>query len=160
MKQRIKKLFVGGVLACVVFGAAMAGPLEDGVTAFQHGDYATAMRLLRPFAEEGNASAQVGLGVMCENGWGEPPDGAQAAAWYRKAAEQGNADAQESLGNMYEHGEWRDAGLCAGSRLVPEGCRARERRRPVQPRHDVRHWPWCAAGLEPSAFGFTHNLRS
>ena len=31
----------------------MAGPLEDSRAAYQHGDYATAMALVRPLAEGG-----------------------------------------------------------------------------------------------------------
>ena len=44
MKQQITTLFAGGVLALALFGAAMAGPLEDGQAAVRHGDYATAMQ--------------------------------------------------------------------------------------------------------------------
>ena len=39
----------------------MAGPLEDGRTAYVNGDYAEALRLLRPPAEQGDASAQFQL---------------------------------------------------------------------------------------------------
>ncbi len=38
VKQRIKTLFAGGVLALALFGFAAAGPLEDGVAAHQKGD--------------------------------------------------------------------------------------------------------------------------
>ena len=40
----------------------------------KHGDYPTAMRLLRPIAEQGYASAQFNLGVMYEMGLGVPQD--------------------------------------------------------------------------------------
>ena len=74
MKQRIKIIFIGGVLALALFGVAMAGPLEDGAAAFQRGDYATAMSFCRPLADQGNADAQALIGVMYEAGEGVPQD--------------------------------------------------------------------------------------
>ena len=64
MKQQITTLFAGGVLALALFGAAMAGPLEDGQAAVRHGDYATAMQYFRVLADQGNAVAQNNLGFM------------------------------------------------------------------------------------------------
>ena len=40
----------------------MAMPFKDGMDAYQRGDYATAMRLWRPLADQGNAAAQLYLG--------------------------------------------------------------------------------------------------
>ena len=106
MKQRIITLFAGGALALALFGSAMAGPQEDGLNAYQRGDYATAMRLLRPFAEKGNVVAQFDLGVMyASDGQGVKQDNAEAVKWYRKAANQGYAKAQAGLGFMYERGQ-------------------------------------------------------
>ena len=90
-------------LALIVSLAAHAG-FDQATAAFDKGDYATALRELKPLAEKGDARSQYAMGVMAENGFGMPKDFAQAAAWYRKAAEQGNADAQYNLGAMYEHG--------------------------------------------------------
>lgn len=50
---------------------------------------ATALRELRPLAEQGNAGAQNRLGIMYEKGQGVPQDHAAAVKWYRKAAAQG-----------------------------------------------------------------------
>src|SRR5277367_6141684 len=94
VKQRIKTFFAGGVLALALFGVARAGPFEDAQEADQKDDYAKELQILRPLAEQGNAVAQLGLGVMYANGQGVPQDYAQAVVWYRKAAEQGDADAQ------------------------------------------------------------------
>ena len=104
MKQRIKTFLAGGVLALALFGVARAGPFEDAQDADQKGDYATELQILRPLAEQGNALAQLGLGVMYANGQGVPQDYAQAVVWYRKAAEQGDADAQTLVGLMYANG--------------------------------------------------------
>ncbi len=81
-----------------------AMPFEDGMAACQCGDYATAMGLWRPFADQGHADAQFYLGNFYEEGLGVPQDDAAAASWYRKAADQGHADAQCSLGGMYDEG--------------------------------------------------------
>ena len=105
MKQQIKTFLAGGLLALALFGTAMAGPLEDGWAAYQKGDYATALQIFRPLAEQGNAAAQANLGWMYAEGHGVPQDYAQAVAWYRKAADQGYAAAQNALGGMYAKGQ-------------------------------------------------------
>jgi len=56
-------------------------------------------------AEQGDASAQLGLGLMYETGCGPLQDLKAAMVWYQKAASQQNRDAKYSLGNMYENGE-------------------------------------------------------
>ena len=88
----------------MVTGAAAAGPFNDGVAAYERGDYATALRLWRPLAEEGDALAQYNLGLMYGKGEGVPQDDAEAVKWYRLAAEQGFAKAQLNLGFMYARG--------------------------------------------------------
>ncbi len=95
---------MGGPLALALFGAAMAGPFEDGEAAYQKGDYAAAGNYWRPLADQGNAEAQNGLGSMYQLGHGVPQNDAQAVAWYRKAADQGETEAQTNLGWMYQLG--------------------------------------------------------
>jgi len=41
-----------------------------GVKAYNRGDYTTALRISRQFADQGDTAAQNNLGVMCENGQG------------------------------------------------------------------------------------------
>jgi len=110
VKKRIRILLAGGLLALASFGAAAAGPLEDGVAAYQRHDYAVAMRLLRPLAEQGNAVAQYNIGLIYDDGDGVPQDYAAARAWYLKACAQGFAPSQNNLGSMYAtgHGVARD----------------------------------------------------
>ncbi len=60
---------------------------------------------MRALAEQGNANAQLYLGVLYARGDGVPEDDAEAVRWFRLAAEQGNALAQYSLGSMYGNGE-------------------------------------------------------
>ncbi len=82
-----------------------AGPLDEGEAAYDRGDYATAVRLWRPLAEQGVVTAQNNLGVMYEKGEGVPQDYAEAVKWYRLAAEQGYAIAQFNLGFVYAEGQ-------------------------------------------------------
>jgi TPR repeat protein len=100
-----KALILSGALAFSPFGAAMAGPLEDGVAAAERGDYATTLHLIRPLAKRGDAAAQFALGGMFDTGKGVSQDYGQAAFWYRKAADQGAPLAQLSLGMMFDTGE-------------------------------------------------------
>ena len=101
--RRRRRLFVL-LLAVFLSGSAIAGPREDGLDAWLHDDYVTALRLLRPFADRGDATAQYFLGVMYSDGQGVPQDYAEAVRWYRKAADQGDKDAQFDLGLMYSNG--------------------------------------------------------
>lgn len=100
MKRTVLAAFA--VLTFLV-SVANAG-LDEGKAAYKRGDYATAIREFRPFAEQGNAVAQYNLGVMYQLGRGITKDEAEAVKWYRKAAEQGLAPAQHNLGFMYEQG--------------------------------------------------------
>jgi Sel1 repeat len=104
MMRHCAKLVLASLMLVAIGGAATAGPLEDAVAAYQHGDYATALRLWHPLAERGDADAQFHLGVMYESGQGVLRNDAEAINWYRKAAEQNDAVAQFDLGVMYAKG--------------------------------------------------------
>jgi TPR repeat protein len=82
-----------------------AGAFEDGLAAAQRGNYAIALQLWRPLAEQGNAQAQNALGAMYYNGKGVSQDFKEAVKWYRLAAVQGYASAQLNLGAMYYEGQ-------------------------------------------------------
>jgi TPR repeat protein len=97
-------LAVAFVLAALA-SPSSAGPVEDGSAAYERGDYEAALRLLRGPAEQGNADAQLLLGIMYHDGEGVPQDYAQAAQWMKKAAEQDNATAEFALGAMYQNGD-------------------------------------------------------
>jgi len=76
--------------------------LEAGKRAYeQAADYATALKELTPLAEQGNADAQVLLGLMYLRGLGVSKDPAVALKWYKAAADQGDAEGQSHLGSMY-----------------------------------------------------------
>ena len=97
------------VSMCAGFTLGLTAPawagVDEGVVAYNRGDYATALREWRPLAEQGDAEAQFNLGLMYYKGRGVPQDYAEAVKWYRKAAEQGVAEAQYNLGFMYNNGQ-------------------------------------------------------
>jgi uncharacterized protein len=61
----------------------------------------TALRLLRPLAEKGDARAQSTVGLMYYKGNGVAQDDREALHWFRLAADQGDARAQFNLGGIY-----------------------------------------------------------
>ena len=72
--------------------------------AHQIKDYAMALRLSRPLAEQGDTSAQNILGWMYQTGRGVTKDLEEAVHWFRKAAKQSNAGGQGMLSRMYRRG--------------------------------------------------------
>jgi TPR repeat protein len=86
----------------------------------------TALKLLEPLAENGNAMAEYHLATIYEHGWGTPSDAQKAVDLYTKAAEQSLVPAQARLGAIYLHGtlvlqdlakarEWSMKAASAGS---------------------------------------------
>ena len=107
-----KTLFTTALLGASIFSfqsTAWADTLEQqfqqGSEATTRGDYQTTFKFLLPLAEQGNAEAQLMLGVMYARGIGVKQDDFEAVKWYRQAAEQGYANAQAILGFLYLLGE-------------------------------------------------------
>ena len=98
--MRLLKLLL--ILCMCAAGPAAADPLEDALAASHKGDHATAIRLWRLLADQGNAVAQHNLGIMYSLGHGVPLDYTAAVSWYRKAADQGYAQCQYKFGVMSE----------------------------------------------------------
>ena len=94
-----------------VFVLALGTPVkaqsfEDGIKAYEAGDYSTAFEIWLPLAEKGNADAQYETGDMYYYGKGVlKKNYAEALFWYRMAAEQGHTRAQTRTGYMYESGQ-------------------------------------------------------
>ena len=81
------RALLAALTALMLFATpVVAGDLEDGLAAYNAGDYQKAVRLWKPLAEQGDKWAQALLGWMYDNGWGVPKDAAKAVSWYRKAA--------------------------------------------------------------------------
>ena len=140
---------LNGMLASTASAAddtASAGDVQEGIDAYDAGDYDTAFAILKPLAEAGDAEAQFNLGLIyaghtdAQNnlGWENfgrgwdfsrdveemEEDDAEAVKWYRRAAEAGHIEAQYWLGYMYANGEGveeDDAEAVKWYRLAAEG---------------------------------------
>ena len=77
---------------------------DQGLAAYDRGDYATALDKWRMVGMQGYAVVQYNLGLMFDAGQGVTQNHDQAVIWYRKAARQGHAGAQNNLGYMYGTG--------------------------------------------------------
>ena len=75
---------------------------------------------LRALAEQGDATAQVNLGVRYANGRGVPQDDTEAVRWYRLAADQGYASAHSTSGHVRQR-RGCPAGRRRSGALVPTG---------------------------------------
>ena len=91
MKLKLRQAVVAMML--IFANPAVAGPLEDANAAIKRRDFATAVRLIRPLAEQGNANAQYDLGTFYDNGLGVPLDKVRAYMWFSLSAAQGREGA-------------------------------------------------------------------
>jgi uncharacterized protein len=89
------RLTLKHVIAAIflLFATPGAGPLEDADAAIKRRNYTTAVRLIRPLAEQGDANAQYKLGVFYDNGLGVPQDKVRAYMWLNLSAAQGREGA-------------------------------------------------------------------
>ena len=105
MNKRVLTYFyivVGFVLMLTVSGCT---DYQAGEDAYNRGDYETAFKKFLPLAEQGDARAQVYLGLLYEKGNGVPQNDTKAVKWFRLAAAQGGVVDQNNLGTMYEKGK-------------------------------------------------------
>src|SRR4051794_32820172 len=97
-----KSMLIGGaaivlVAASGVFSESRAGPWEDGMAAYNRGDYQPAIKLFRPLAQAGNPKAQSVIGVMYRKGEGVARSPKRAFMWFGLAAKRGDAGAKAEL---------------------------------------------------------------
>ena len=107
--MKTKTLYLSAVALATVMHVVSSAPgiadqVDDAVAAYVRGDDETAVRLLRPLAEQGDARAQYHLGTRYFTGMGVPQNYTEALKWFRLSADQGNADGQGALGSMYYMG--------------------------------------------------------
>jgi TPR repeat protein len=94
-----RTIVIAAVVTAQLFSAsaAFAGPWEDGMAAYNRGDYMPAIQVFRAMAKQGNAKAQHLLGVMFRKGEGVPKNPARAHMWFSFAAKRGEANASAEL---------------------------------------------------------------
>jgi TPR repeat protein len=96
------------ILFCLFFlfsTSIYAASYEEGKQAYLNKDYESALKILKPLAEEGNSQAQITLGLMYDYGHGVEKDQAESIKWYRMAAEQGVPLVQHDIGVKYFQGQ-------------------------------------------------------
>lgn len=98
------RVFVGLLLLVLLPTYAFAQSFADGKAAYEAKDYKTALKILKPLAEQGDSQAQVTLGVMYDYGQGVAKNPEEAMNWYIKAAKQGIPVVQHDVGVKYFQG--------------------------------------------------------
>ena len=79
--------------------------LESGIAAFETKNFAHAIKLLSPIADEGNADAMYRMAIMLQNGLGCVADENKAFRYMGDAATKGLPLAQHAYGFMFFEGE-------------------------------------------------------
>ena len=102
-----------------VFGAILAGcggpppevemaespDYDTGATAYENGDYTTAISHLKPLAQQGDKKAQFIMGYIHKDISGKFADLDESFYWYNKSARQGHPAAQNNMGGFYWRGQ-------------------------------------------------------
>ncbi len=91
-------------LILTLTNSARGESLDEGIAAYQRGDYPQAQELFLSLAGRGDARAQLYLGYLHFHGQGVAEDNGRALGYFAAAADQGDADAQYQLGYMYVFG--------------------------------------------------------
>ena len=84
--------------------SAVAGPFEDGASAYKRGDYSTAINRWRPLAAS-DPTIQNNYGIMYKDGKGVKRDLGMAATWFSRSASAGSSLGQNNLGGLYRDGK-------------------------------------------------------
>jgi TPR repeat protein len=103
--MRLNKLLIPLAIAfpmLFVSGVVVASSLDEGKTALNNGDYATAVELLLPLSVQGNGDAQYQLGYMYATGKGVQRSQQKELEWYERAAESGYVAAFSATGRAYD----------------------------------------------------------
>lgn len=85
-----------------VSSALAAANYDDAMLAFENQDYATALNIVLPLAQQNDVDAMTLLGRVYDEGFNKAKE---AFSWFKKAAELGNAQAQVELAELYDAGE-------------------------------------------------------
>ena len=93
----MKRLLIAAGLLAMPVSGALAGPWEDGMAAYNRGDYVPTLQLVRPLAQQGNAKAQGLIGTMYRRGQGVAKSSKRAFMWLSLAAARGDTKARTEL---------------------------------------------------------------
>ena len=101
--KNISRIFLS--LLFLLSSSAFAASYEEGKQAYLNKDYETALKILKPLAEDGDSQAQITMGLMYDYGHGVDKNPAESIKWYRMAAEQGVPLVQHDIGVKYFQGQ-------------------------------------------------------
>lgn len=104
LMRKLAPACLGILLAVAITASARAGPFEDGLDAFNSGDFIKAFSIWWPLAKAGDAKSEASLGFMYYSGKGVRRNDQRALLWFRRAAEGGQPTAQFFLGLEYFYG--------------------------------------------------------
>ncbi len=93
------------LLAVLWASTAVADEFQKGIEACNDEDYATALAVWMPLAEDGDLNAMYNIGLIYEEGLGVATDTARALEWYLPPAEEGDVAAQLNVATIYDFGE-------------------------------------------------------
>lgn len=79
--------------------------LEKALAAFYSQDYTTALSLLQPLADEGDAESQCAIANIYHLGLGVERNILEAIKWYVKLSDRGYAIASHNLAGIYLSGD-------------------------------------------------------
>ena len=114
------------LLGMNISGISYANDFEEGLKAYNNGDFKKAHSLFLKEAKRGSVNAQCRLGILYHNGQGVLQDYKEAVKWYRLAAEQGLARAKCLLAVMYATGKGVSKNYSEAKRWAKEGFEACE----------------------------------
>ena len=116
MKKFLLSLFIS-------FPLIAFATFEDGVDAFNRGDYSRAAREWQPLANSGDSDAARNLARLYQQGLGVKTDLIKARQHYRLAAAKCNATAQNNLGLMMLNGHGGEKDLVGAFRFFEKAAK-------------------------------------
>ncbi len=88
-----------GAMVLLLWASVASADLAAGRAAYIKGDYALALQVYKPLAEQGDPEAQYMLGNLYKSGQGAPHDPREVMKWYKRASDQGHRHAQTAMQN-------------------------------------------------------------
>jgi len=104
MPELMKTPVLSLAVLVLLLPLSLHADIADADSAYERGDYKTALSEYTKLARTGDSGAQYNLAFMYYGGEGVTQDYGQAIYWFEIAAKAGYARAQDILGYMYSHG--------------------------------------------------------
>ncbi|MDH5571334.1 MAG: sel1 repeat family protein [Gammaproteobacteria bacterium] len=102
--HQASRIFFFALIFIILPVQVQADALEQGINAFENGQYQTALNYWQPLANQNNPDALYNIGLLYMKGLGVKQDYAKAKKIFKQAAQYGSVDAAYNLGVMYKTG--------------------------------------------------------